>query len=116
MNSPSKNAGPHPRAGNGTTQKGSSIHRLSLVFYPEAVLRALCQPIEAFDSTLRDIADEMLKLMQAQRGICLAAPQVGLRHRLIVCGLEEQLFALRLERDGHSFRRLSFRPWETAAK
>jgi peptide deformylase len=70
------------------------MHRLSLVLYPDQVLRAVCQPVESFDSALHDLADEMLALMQQHQGIGLAAPQVGLRHRLIVCGLEERLFAL----------------------
>jgi peptide deformylase len=72
----------------------SALRRLSLVLYPDAVLRDVCHPIEKFDSTLRDIADEMLGLMRYHQGIGLAAPQVGLRHRLIVCGIEDQLFAL----------------------
>jgi peptide deformylase len=67
---------------------------LSLVLYPDAVLRTVCQPVEVFDNTLRDIADEMLELMQQHRGIGLAAPQVGLRHRLMVCGIEHQRFVL----------------------
>jgi len=69
-------------------------HRLRLVLHPDSVLREVCHPIEQFDSTLRDIADEMLGLMRCHRGIGLAAPQVGLRHRLIVCGIEHQLFVL----------------------
>ncbi|MCW5552039.1 MAG: peptide deformylase [Verrucomicrobiae bacterium] len=69
-------------------------HKLSLVLYPDQVLRTVCRPVETFDSALRDIADEMLALMRQHRGIGLAAPQVGLRHRLIVCGIEDLLFAL----------------------
>ncbi len=72
----------------------SGIARLSLVVYPDQVLRTVCHPVERFDSTLSDVADEMLTLMQQHRGVGLAAPQVGLRQRLIVCGLEDRLFAL----------------------
>ncbi len=70
------------------------LHQLSLVLYPDQHLRTVCEPVNEFDSTLRDIAEEMLALMRHHRGIGLAAPQVGLRHRLIVCGIEDQLFAL----------------------
>lgn len=66
----------------------------SLVLYPDQVLRAVCQPVETFDSSLRDLADEMLSLMQYHRGIGLAAPQVGLRRRLIVSRMEDQPLVL----------------------
>ena len=68
--------------------------RLSLVLYPDTILRTLCEPVETFDSTLRDVADEMLALMRQHSGIGLAAPQVGLRQRLIVGGLDDLPFAL----------------------
>jgi peptide deformylase len=58
------------------------------------MLRKLCVPVERFDSTLRDIADEMTALMQFHAGIGLAAPQVGLEHQLLVCGIENQIIAL----------------------
>ncbi len=94
MNAPSDSPSSHSQHGNAPTGNESRLHRMSLVLYPEAVLRTVCEPVNAFDSTLRDIADEMLGLMQYHRGIGLAAPQVGLRHRLIVCGIEDQRFAL----------------------
>jgi peptide deformylase len=50
--------------------------------------------VDTFDSALHDFAEEMFSLMQYRCGIGLAAPQVGLRHRLIVCGIEDRLFAL----------------------
>lgn len=94
MNFPSATPGAEaPRRG-AASPKAPPLRRLSLVLYPDAVLREVCHPIEKFDSALRDIADEMLGLMRSHRGIGLAAPQVGLRHRLIVCGIEDQLFAL----------------------
>jgi peptide deformylase len=94
MNAPSDSTRSQSQHRDAPTGNESRFHRLSLVFYPDAVLRTVCEPVSAFDSTLRDIADEMLGLMQYHRGIGLAATQVGLRHRLIVCGIEDQLFAL----------------------
>jgi peptide deformylase len=67
---------------------------LTLVYYPNPVLRTVCGPVERFDSTLRDLADEMTALMRSHAGIGLAAPQVGLGHQLLVCGIENQLVAL----------------------
>jgi peptide deformylase len=67
---------------------------LSLVLYPDQILRSVCQPVERFDSALRDVAQEMWALMRHHSGIGLAAPQVGLRKRLIVCGIEGRPFML----------------------
>lgn len=94
MNAPSATPEAGRPRGGAASPKDSTLHRLSLVLYPDSVLREVCHPIEKYDSALRDIADEMLGLMRYHQGIGLAAPQVGLRHRLIVCGIEDQLFAL----------------------
>lgn len=48
----------------------------------------MCEPVERFDSELRDLVHEMLVLMRANNGIGLAAPQAGIRKRLFVCELE----------------------------
>jgi peptide deformylase len=63
-------------------------HRLSLKIYPDSVLRQMCEPVDRFDSELRDLVDEMLVLMRANNGIGLAAPQVGIVKRLFVYELE----------------------------
>ena len=62
---------------------------LRLFLYPDQILRTVCEPVERFDSTLRDVADEMFVLMRHHLGIGLAASQVGLRQRLIVCDIED---------------------------
>jgi peptide deformylase len=94
MNSPSANAGTDPKPRYEFVRSRQSVGGLSLTLYPDQVLRTVCEPVEAFDSALRDLADEMLSLMRQHSGIGLAAPQVGLRHRLIVCGMGERLFTL----------------------
>jgi peptide deformylase len=58
--------------------------------YPDPILRKVCAPAERFDSTLRDLAEEMFTLMRAYAGIGLAVPQVGLEQQLLICRLEEQ--------------------------
>lgn len=93
MNTPSTNARPQrePR------EQGDAPcpnPRLSLVLYPNQVLRTVCQPVETFDSTLRDLADEMLSLMRFHSGVGLAAPQVGLRQRLMVSRIEDHPLVL----------------------
>lgn len=94
MNTSSAKGGANRSPGDRAPGKQPLIQRLSLVLYPDRILRSVCEPVDAFDSTLRDVADEMFALMRQHQGIGLAAPQVGLRHRLIVCGLEERPFAL----------------------
>ena len=67
---------------------------LSLRIYPDSVLRQVCEPVERFDSALRDLPDEMVRLMRAEEGIGLAAPQVGITRRLFVCEIEGQSMSL----------------------
>jgi len=75
-------------------QPGRHASNLSLVLYPDLVLRSMCQPVETFDSSLSDLADEMLTLMRYHSGIGLAAPQVGLCTRLLVASIQEYSLAL----------------------
>jgi peptide deformylase len=94
MTPPFANAGLDSQPGYEAAKNQTLIHRLSVVLYPDQVLRAVCQPVDTFDSALRDLAEEMLALIRQHQGIGLAAPQVGRQHRLIVCGIQERLFAL----------------------
>lgn len=58
---------------------------LSLVYYPHPVLRKRCRPIERFDASLAALAARMFDIMREERGIGLAAPQVGLSVQMFVC-------------------------------
>ena len=53
MNSPTSNAGNHTHLVDEALENQSFIPRLSLVLYPDQVLRSVCQPVETFDSALR---------------------------------------------------------------
>jgi peptide deformylase len=75
------------------TERKWRLARLSLVLHPDPVLRELCPPVEGFDSTLRDLFQEMCDLMLAHRGIGLAAPQVAVKQRLLVWRVEFGHFA-----------------------
>jgi peptide deformylase len=50
----------------------------------DPVLRTKALPVERFDDTLRDEARRMAIVMEDALGIGLAAPQVGISHRLLV--------------------------------
>ena len=60
------------------------MKQLSLRFYGDPVLREKGKPIDVFDDELREFADAMIETMTRERGIGLAAPQVGESVRLIV--------------------------------
>ena len=55
-----------------------------LTLYPEPLLRKPCEPVTSFDDELVKVATGMLARMHASNGVGLAAPQVGLRRRLLV--------------------------------
>lgn len=57
---------------------------LTLRIYPDPILREKAEKIVDFDDELREFADAMVETMFRERGIGLAAPQVGESRRLIV--------------------------------
>ena len=56
----------------------------SLTLYPDPLLRKVSDPVEAFDADLSRIVDAMFARMFASKGVGLAAPQVGLKKRVLV--------------------------------
>jgi peptide deformylase len=56
----------------------------SLTLYPEPILRQVALPVEAFDEELRAIVAAMFERMRQSKGVGLAAPQVGLKRRILV--------------------------------
>lgn len=60
--------------------------KLGIVLYPDPVLLAGTEPVTAVDEELRQAVGEMRRVLFEERGVGLAAPQVGLRRRLmLVC-------------------------------
>jgi peptide deformylase len=55
-----------------------------LRYYGDPILRIVCDPVEVFDEHLQAEAAAMIETMYRERGIGLAAPQVGMNKRLIV--------------------------------
>ena len=56
--------------------------------FGDPVLRTKARPVERFDETLRTEVDRMGVLMNDAIGVGLAAPQVGVSHRLLVYRVE----------------------------
>ena len=50
----------------------------------DPVLHRVADPVESFDSTLRDLVTDMIETMHAAPGVGLAAPQVGVGLQLFV--------------------------------
>lgn len=74
---------------------------MRIVLYPDPVLLKLATPIEELPSNLDEIRDGMRHVMKLERGIGLAAPQVGLSSRLILVNPtgepEDEMFLLNPE-------------------
>ncbi len=62
--------------------------------YPDEILRAPCAEVTTFDSKLRSIVDQMALTMRIERGIGLAAPQVGISKLIAVVDVSEEGDAL----------------------
>lgn len=62
---------------------------LRLRIVPDSALRSVCHPVTCFGATLARTAAAMQDLMLVHRGVGLAAPQVGLRERLVVVLVED---------------------------
>ena len=56
----------------------------TILLHPDPRLKAVCDPVDAFDKDLRALADDMLETMYDAPGIGLAAPQVGVMNRMLV--------------------------------
>lgn len=57
---------------------------MDIVKYPDPILRKVAKPLEEIDDAVRERARAMLELMYRDRGVGLAAPQVGWSTRLFV--------------------------------
>ncbi len=63
--------------------------KLTVLEYPDPRLRLTARPIKEVRDPIRRLADDMLETMYAERGIGLAATQVGITKRLLVMDVSE---------------------------
>jgi len=59
--------------------------KLPILILPDPVLRQVARPVERIDDRVRALARDMLETMYEAPGIGLAAPQVGILERIVVC-------------------------------
>lgn len=64
--------------------------KLEILEFPDRRLRTKATPVSAFDSTLKQLAANMLETMYEAPGIGLAATQVDVHQRLLVADVSEQ--------------------------
>jgi len=57
---------------------------LPIITAPDPRLKVKCTPVDAVDSEVRQLMDDMLETMYLAPGIGLAAPQVGVTKRVLV--------------------------------
>jgi peptide deformylase len=57
-----------------------------VVLYPDPALRKISEPVREFDERLQDLVAALFDRMRKSKGVGLAAPQVGLRQRVLVLG------------------------------
>jgi peptide deformylase len=57
--------------------------------YPDPILRKKAQPVENINGRVKDIADRMADVMHANKGIGLAAPQIGILSRILIVDIGE---------------------------
>jgi peptide deformylase len=65
-----------------------------IVVVDDPRLRTKCPRVPKVDDDTRRLVDDMVDTMRAAPGIGLAAPQVGVLLRVIVCGVDEHLHVL----------------------
>lgn len=65
-------------------ERNETMEALELRIYGDPILRKRAAEVELFDEELENLAGAMIRTMIAERGIGLAAPQVGVGIRLIV--------------------------------
>jgi len=65
-----------------------------LRIYPDPVLIKKSAPAQNIDGKIKRVVDRMTEVMYANKGIGLAAPQIGILSQIIIVGFENTLKAL----------------------
>ncbi len=67
---------------------------LPIIKVPDPILRIKSDPIDVFDDALKRLIEDMIDTMHHNKGVGLAAPQVGILQQLIVISYKKREFAL----------------------
>jgi peptide deformylase len=61
-----------------------------IVLYPDPVLRQRAKPVASVDAAIRELVEDMFRLMREEEGAGIAAPQVGESLRIFVTEEREE--------------------------
>jgi peptide deformylase len=64
--------------------------KMHIYTYPDSILRTTAKPVEDIDEDLQTLIENMADTLYSERGIGLAATQVGVPKRLIIYDLSPQ--------------------------
>lgn len=67
---------------------------LPLVIHPDPILRLPTEPVTEFNDGLRSLLESMFETMDHDRGVGLAAPQIGILRKIIVVSYKRRRLAL----------------------
>ena len=64
------------------------VEKCRMTHYPSEILVGRAQPVDRIDDNTRRLVDKMIDIMIGNKGIGLAAPQVGVPLRLFIISLD----------------------------
>lgn len=64
---------------------------LPIITFPSPLLKQISTPVEKIDDILRKLMDDMLETMYSEKGVGLAAVQVGVLKRVLVMDVEYRI-------------------------
>jgi peptide deformylase len=64
------------------------IDKCRITHYPADVLAGQASPVEKIDDNIRRLVDKMIDIMIKNKGVGLAAPQIGVSLRLFIISLD----------------------------
>jgi len=67
---------------------------MEVLIFPNPVLRKKCAPVEDVDEEIKQIVKDMSETMYVEKGVGLAAPQVGISKQIFVVDVDDELITL----------------------
>src|SRR5919199_4618554 len=62
--------------------------------FGDPVLKAQANPVKDFDRSLKQLAEDMMRIMRANEGVGLAANQIGHLKRIFVASCDDEEFVI----------------------
>ena len=72
------------------------IEKCRITHYPAGVLAKAASPVEKIDDNIRQLVEKMTDIMLKNKGVGLAAPQIGVPLRLFIISLDGTREAVRV--------------------